>query len=269
MLKSRCLTMVTMLVLGLAPLATAEEGPGPITWLSFETTKSGKSRDLIGATIKEDGPMYDELLANGTLTSWGIAIPIAHNAKRDHMNYMLWATMDGWSRVGELEAGFMKLFASRTPEQMAEGQKLYDEATVDGSHHDVIIRHHVHEVPAPGEGTPPKYFHISYWKTAPQGYDAMTEFYKDNIAPIMAPLQASGAVASYGISTQELHADPSWTHVTWYLVSDLEAIDTVSQALDAGLDKDAVAEIMPMMDWEGHWDQVLMIVHMGGMPTEE
>jgi hypothetical protein len=212
--------------------------------------------------------MYDEMLENGTFSSWGIAIPINHNPT-DKWNYMLWATMSGWADVQTLQGGFMGLFASRTPEQMAENQKLYDEATVDGSHHDVIIRHHVHEVLAPGEGEPPKYFHISYWKAAPQGYDAMIDFYKDNVAPIMAEHKASGAVASYGISTQELHADPSWTHVTWYLVSDLATIDAVGTSLDEGMDKDAVANIMPMMDYEAHWDQVLMIVHMGGMPTEE
>ena len=83
----RWMSLAVFLTIATAPFATAQEEAGPITWLSFETTKSGKSRDLIGATIKEDGPMYDELLANGTLKSWGIAIPITHTPN-DHMNYM-------------------------------------------------------------------------------------------------------------------------------------------------------------------------------------
>ena len=150
----RLIILVTLAIIAAAPLAFAHEHE-PITWLAFETTKSGKSRDLIGHTIKEDGPMYDELLANGTLTTWGIAIPIVHTPN-DHMNYMLWATMDGWSRVGELEAGFMKLFASRTPEEMAAGQKLYQESVEENSHHDWILRHKVYRQ-SDGDQVP-KYF---------------------------------------------------------------------------------------------------------------
>ena len=126
----RLISLAVLLMVGLAAPATAQEETEPITWLAFETTKSGKSRDLIGASIKSDGPMYDELLANGTLSSWGIAIPITHTP-RDHMNFMLWATMSDWSKVGDLEAGFTKLFASRTPEQMAESMKAYSDAVAE------------------------------------------------------------------------------------------------------------------------------------------
>jgi hypothetical protein len=252
--------------MGLAPLAAAED-MGPITWLALEKTESGKSRQLIAATIGQDGPMYDEMLANGTLSSWGIAIPINHHLGAE-WNYFLWATMDGWGDVQQLQGGFEKMFASQTPEQMAKNQQLYDEATVDGAHHDWIVRHHVHEVTAPGEGPAPKYFHFSYWKAAPQGYEKLIDFYKDQVAPIMAKHKASGAVSSYGITTQELHGDPRWTHITWYTVSELATIDAVGQSLDEGMDDDTIAELMPMMDYEAHWDQVALIVHIGGTSSE-
>jgi len=263
----RVLVFAIVVMMGLVGVASAQEDLDDITWLAYEKSESGKSRDLIGPTIADDGPMYDELLANGTLSSWGIAIPINHNLD-DTWNYMLWATMSGWGDVQKLQGGFQKMFSTRTPEQMMASQKAYDDATVDGAHHDAIIRHHSGHLGSPDGGVP-KYFHISYWKVAPEGFDRMIEFYKDNVAPIMAKHHAGGSVASFGISTQELHGDPSWTHVTWYTVSDLAAIDAVGKSLDEGLADLDMEDIMSAMDWDAHRDQVLLIVHMGGMSDEE
>jgi hypothetical protein len=249
-----------------APLATAQEESGPLTWLSFETTKSGKSRDLVGATIKEDGPMYDELLANGTLSSWGIAIPITHTPN-DHMNFMLWATMSGWSNVGDLEAGFMKLFASRTPEQMAASEKAYKDAVVEGSHHDWIVRHHVHQMGDLSQA--PKYFRIGYYKATPGNEGKITAIYKEHLRPVYQKLLDDGTITSFGLSTQELHGVGDWTHLGWYTMSKLGSIDTVQAAVDAAFTPEMGAEIGSLMDRSAHWDQVLLIVHLGGMPPKE
>jgi hypothetical protein len=256
----RWISLAVLLMIAAAPLATAQES-GPISWLAFETTKSGKSRDLIGATIMEDGPMYDELLANGTLMSWGIAIPITH-MPTDHMNFMLWATMADWSKVSDLEAGFMKLFASRAPEQTAASMKAYNDAVVEGSHHDWIIRHHVHQV-GPGDQAP-KYFRIGYYKATPGNFDKLTEFYEKHIQPVYEKLLADGTITGFGLSTQEIHGVGDWTHIGWYTMSNLGSIDTVQAAVDAAFTKEMGAEIGPMMDPSAHWDQVLLIVHLGG-----
>jgi hypothetical protein len=261
----RWISLAVLFMIAAAPLATAEDS-GPISWLSFETTKSGKSRDLISATIKDDGPMYDELLANGTLNSWGIAIPITHTP-HDHMNFMLWANMSGWSKVGDLEAGFMKLFASRTPEQMAEGQQLYNEAVVEGSHHDWIIRHQVY---AQGDGSQaPKYFRIGYYKATPGNESKITGFYKKYLQPVYEKLLDEGAITSFGLSTQEIHGVGDWTHIGWYTMSDLGSIDKVQAATDAAFTEEMGAEIGPMMDPSAHWDQVLLIVHLGGTAPKQ
>lgn len=257
---NRWISLVALFMIAAAPLATAQES-SPISWLSFETTASGKSRDLVGATIKEDGPMYDELLANGTLSSWGIAIPITHTPK-DQMNFMLWATMSDWSKVTDLEAGFMKLFASRTPEQMAASQKAYNDAVVEGSHHDWIIRHHVYQQ---GSGDQvPKYFRIGYYKATPGNAGKLTAIYKEHLQPVYQKLLDEGTITSFGLSTQEIHGVGDWTHIGWYTMSNLGSIDMVQAATDAAITEEIGAKIGPMMDPSAHWDQVLLIVHLGG-----
>ncbi len=262
----RWISLAVLLVFGFAPLASAQEEPGPITWLSFNKTLSGKSQDYIGAAIKNDGPMYDRLLADGTLNSWGIAIPITHRPG-DPMNYMLWAGMSGWSKVGDLEAGFMKLFTSRTPEQSAEIQKAYEEAVVPGAHHDWIIRHQVY---SEGSGDQaPKYFRIGYYKATPGNEGGITAFYKEHIQPVYEQLLADGTITSFGLSTQELHGVGDWTHLGWYTMANLGSIDTVQQAVDAVFTEELGAEIGPMMDPSAHWDQVLLIVHLGGAASDQ
>lgn len=261
----RWISLAVFLMIAAAPFATAQDQSGPITWLAFEKTKSGKSRDLIGATIKEDGPMYDELLADGTLLSWGIAIPINHTPN-DHMNYMLWATMSDWSKVGDLQAGFEKLFASRTPEQMAESMKGYTESVVAGSHHDWIIRHNVYRQNE--EGDAPRYFRIGYYKATPGNDGKVTEFYKEHIQPVYEKLLADGTITSFGLSSQELHGAGDWTHIGWYTMSNLGSIDKAQAAFDAAFTEEMGAEIGPLMDPSAHWDQVLLIVHLGGTTPE-
>ena len=252
-------------LMGFVPLASAQEEAGPITWFALDTTKGG-SRNLIELTIKDDGPMYDGLLANGSLLSWGIAIPINHRPD-DSWNYMLWTTMADWGKVGDLQAGFENLFATRSPEDMAASQKAYQEATVEGAHHDWIVRHQVYQ---PGtREVAPRYFNTSYWKTKPGTEEKLTAFYKDHMQPVFEGLRTAGTISGYGIFTQEIHGDPEWTHVTWYSISDLAAIDAVGQALEAALTEAELAEVFPIMEMDAHKDQILMVVHLGGTTPEE
>ncbi len=257
----RLLTLAGVATICLAPLVSAQEGPGPMSWISLDMTESGKSRQLISATIEEDGPMYDRLLGEGTLSSWGIAIPINHNLD-DTWNFMLWTTFADWGDVGKLQAGFESMFASRTPEQMMENQKAYADATVGGAHHDWIVRHRVHEV-EPGERVP-RYFDVAYWTATPGMGEKLIELYKSVAAPIYAKLKAAGTIQGYGIFTPELHGHLGWTHLSWASVADLADVDAVNQALEEGITEEQAAEFMSMVEWGSHKDQILLIVHLGG-----
>lgn len=253
-----------LLLVAAAPLAQAQEGSGPLTWIAFEKTKPGKSRDLIKATIEQDGPMYDELVTDGTLLSWGIAIPINHRLS-DDWNYLLWANMAGWGGVGGLQKGFEKKFASMTPEEMVQSQRAYQEATVEGSHHDWIVRHEIFR--ASTSDTVPRYFDVGYYMAEPGQEMALTEFFKSTIAPIYEKLLTDGVITGFGVYTQELHGEPGWTHVMWVTMADLAAKDTADQIFMASLTEEQMKAGMALVDWQSHWDQVLLIVHLGGMPS--
>jgi hypothetical protein len=244
-----------------APAAEAQE---TVSWIAFEKTKPGKSRDLIGMTLKEDAPMYDELMKNGTLMAWGIAIPI-HHRPDDDWNYVLWATMSDWSKVGGLQAGFEKSFASRTPEQMAAMQQAFMDATVAGSHHDWVVNGLVYRVSPTAPA--PRYLYVGFHQALPGKDGAVTDFYTKHVAPIYEKLLAEGVISGYGLDVQALHGEPGWSHYGWYTMADLGAMDTVSKALESGLGEARMAEAAAIMDRAKHSDRLMLIVHMGGMPT--
>jgi len=262
----RLIACAALLTLTLVPLASAQDGPGPITWIAFDKSAPGKSRDLIGMTIKDDGPMYDGLLKDGTLLSWGIGIPINHRLD-DTWNFVLWATMADWGKVGGLQAGFEKMFASRTPEQMMAMQKAYQEASVEGAHHDWIVRQNVYRQNS-GDRMP-RYLDLSYYSAKPGMEQAMTEFFKNNIAPINEKLLADGIITGYGLYTQELHGEPGWTHVAWTALADLGDRDRADAYFWENFSDAQMAEGMSLMDWSAHKDQILLIVHLGGTGTQE
>jgi len=260
----RVLAFAVLAVVASLPLAPAAEAQETVSWIAFEKTKPGKSRDLIGAVLEEDAPMYDELMKNGTLMAWGIAIPI-HHRPDDDWNYVLWTTMSDWSKVGGLQAGFEKKFAGMTPEKMMENQKAYQEATVEGSHHDWVVQGLVYRV---SETAPaPRYLYVGFHQALPGKDGAVTEFYTKYVAPIYEKLLAEGVISGYGLDVQALHGEPGWSHYGWYTMADLGAMDTVAKALESGLGEAQMAEAMTLMDRSAHSDRLMLIVHVGGMPT--
>lgn len=261
----RLIACAVLLTLSVVPAATAQDGPGPITWIAFDTSAPGKSRDLIGMTIKDDGPMYDELMKNGTLMTWGIGIPINHRLD-DQWNFVVWATMADWGKVGELQAGFEKMFASRTPEQMAAMQKAYKEASVEGAHHDWIVRHPVYRE---GSGDRvPRYLDLGYFTAKPGMEQALTDFFKNEIAPINDRLLADGVIAGHGFYVQELHGEQGFTHVAWTSLADLGDRDRADEYFWANFTDEQMQKALSMMDWSAHKDQILLIVHLGGTGPE-
>jgi hypothetical protein len=177
-----------------------------------------------------------------------------------------WATFPDWGGVSDLQAGFMGLFGSRSPEQTAELDDLYKDSVVPGSHHDWIVSH---EVIKTNPEKKPNYFDIGYHKAKMGQGEGVINWYKKNVVPINDQLMADGTIAGYGMYTMELHGSTEYTHVTWATMTDTAEIDAVQAAFDAALSPEVYAEVIGMVEMDAHRDQLLLIVHLGGQPAEE
>jgi hypothetical protein len=267
MKHSASLVAVCLAVALLTGPAVAQESDGPISWLAFQQAKSGKTEQLMALTLGHDGPMFDKLLADGKIMSWGIAIPINHNLG-DTWNWVQWVTVENWAGIGDLQGGFMGLFRSRGKGEQDALTASYEAAVEPRSHFDWIVRHVAFNAPE-DRAAKARYFGISYWKSRPGTEMEVVAFYREKVEPIYAELLEQGVVHSYGMYVPELHTDPNVTHVGWYTLSDLGGMDAVNAAFDGAFTPEDTEKVMGMMDWEHHSDQVLMILHMGGQKKGE
>ena len=107
----RLLTLSLMLGLLLVPIAASadhhEMAPKPLTWISYVMSQPGKGTDLAGNIAAEGAKIYDGLMADGHIVTWGVALPINHFAG-DDWNVMEWVTFRDWAAMDAFMGAFMR-----------------------------------------------------------------------------------------------------------------------------------------------------------------
>ena len=251
------------LALAAAPVF-AEEGNPAYLWVTCIKAKAGQSDAVTGEMIKEDAKIFDPLVESGAAWEWGIAMPMVHDGG-DSCSHLEWVVFNGWAGADAFMRKFMELRQAGGPEAnkaMAERWAAIAEA---GSHADLITRNlHL------GGGKPQRaaYIHLSYHKAKPGRFGPLEDQFKKYVAPVFDKMVADGTVISYGLETAEVHRGEDWSYMTWWKSSNLAARDAVDAAFDAADAARSEAErkarresAQENMDWSGHSDQVLVVIH--------
>jgi len=271
-MKTRQLQALALLVgLLLVPMAANAEshemGPEPLTWLSYVQAQPGQSGPLTQNLAKNGAKIYDGLMADGHILSWGVTMPVNHRAG-DDWNVMEWVTFRDWAAVDSFMQAFMAAQMAKSPEEMMAEQKEWQSLVVPGSHHDEIVRHQVYSVS--GE-TRPAYINLGYQTARPGKGQALAKQYKEWGDPTMKKLLEAGAITGYGFATPAVHGGGNGTHILWYAMSNLAARDAVSAGFDAAAEargpeaqKEAMTKFAETVDITAHHDRIFMIVHLGG-----
>ncbi len=242
--------------LALPCVAVAQDEKGPISWIAVVKTKPGKSRELNQHAMQNDKAMYDKLLAEGHILSWGMAIPINHR-QDDTWNHFTWVTTADWAGIGHLQRGFESMFESMGPEKMKAANELFAASTYEGSHADWLIRHLVLKAEDGGKSN---YFYFGYWTAKPGKAGALEALYKAVAPKAYDPLVASGKISGYGLATNELHGE-GFTHITWVAMEDLSGVDAFSAAIEKSVTQEQLETLGEITVPGTHSDQVLLIVH--------
>jgi hypothetical protein len=272
-MKTRHLLALSLMVgLLLAPLAASAEehemGPKPLTWISYVMSKPGKGSALSQHIAEGGAKVYDGLMADGHILSWGVGMPINHNAG-DDWNIAEWVTFRDWAAVDAFMQAFMGMQMAKSPEEMMAEQEEWLSLIEPGSHRDEIVRH---MVVARADETRPGYFSLSYFPVKPGKGGMLKELWEENAQPTLAKLQEAGTIGSFGLARTEVHdgATPS-SFMFWTALPNLAAQDTTDAAFEA-VDKErgeeAQKELMEQfasaVDLSGHHDRILMVTHLGG-----
>jgi hypothetical protein len=261
---------VAILAATIAVPALAQEDVGALTWVAYSRAKPGKTQDWMKMAMQNDKPVFDKLMTEGTIRSWGIATPINHRPGFE-WNLLIWVTVDDWAGVEKWAGASMQAMMARSPEEQKELMEAGEKVEEQGSHFDEVVRQAHASMPA----TPQKfgYFYVGHFRANPGQFDAATQLYKDVVAPVAEKLKSEGVVVSYGLHVQELHGqmqpgEKPWTHRIWYALPNLAANDKRQAALAAAMTPEQQKRRAEVFDPRGHKDDVLMVLHLGGAPAE-
>ncbi len=256
MRKPRWIAVTSIVLLALQAAAAQErDDRGPITWLAYSHVKPGMTGAAVAHAL-EDQPLMDELIAAGTVLSWGMATPINHDPG-DTWNFLQWVTVGSWADIDLWSGAVMgKLNALSAQERKALEQRFH-EIHVDGSHFDEVVRQSVISPAAAA----PKYFYVAdFVAKAGQG-EALVEFFRQAVVPLLDPLVAEGTLTAYGVATPELHIRADWTHRFWYALPSLGAIGKMTKRFEQARTPAFDAWAGSLFAPEGHSDKVLMVLH--------
>ncbi len=258
----------TALVLALAALAAiaasiasppaAAQRKG-ITWLAFSKVSSGMMDEAMRFVHQEDKEFYDGLMADGTISGWGIATRASH-LPDDPNNYVHWVALPDWEHVDKWVAAAIRVMQSQTPEEKEELQAWADKIWAPGSHTDVVAEAWDW---GPG-GAPPRYVYVGEFFAKPGQEAAFTELYKSIVPPIGEKLMGEGLLAGFGLHTPSLHTGDGWTHTSYLLLTSLKAVDRYHEEALQALTPEVREKLVGAHDVARHRDSVWMILHLGG-----
>ena len=268
-MKSRSLT-VAACALAVATAAPLLAQPAqPITWVAYTEGKPGKTSDWLKLTLKYDAPLYEKLMKDGVVRSWGVATPINHRPGFA-WNLLTYVTVDNWAGVEKWAGTSMQAMAARPAAETKAIDAAYQAVEESGRHHfDEVVRN---TILVPGKPDARiAYFYVGHYMARPGQESAATQLVKELITPLGDKLVADGAIIGYGLHEQVLHGqlqpDRKWTHRVWYALADLGGIDKLQAAVGGSMTPALMARAAEVFDMSAHTDDVLMVLHQGGLPA--
>ena len=244
----------------LATTATfAQPAPPKMTWVRQYQIERGREADFLRLIRENYKPLLDGLQQQGKVVGWGIAVPI--NETEETWTHLLYIGLQDWSSVQAMDAAVDKGMASMPPEAMARTEKLIS-SIHEGSMHDFVLRHVV-QPSAPLPPTQLRYIVSETYKIKPGREGEAVQLFNEWAVPLFSDLASKGTIGPWGLSVHGIPGAAGWTHMVWYFLPDLGAMDTMIRAGESieprklqGFD----VRLRDMSETPGHRQQIMKIV---------
>lgn len=211
-----------ILLFALCATSAFAQQPPKLTWLRFYQVTPGKDADFM-RLLNDSKAMFDKLTAEKKVAGWGVAVPLTHTD--EPWTHVVYVGLADWAAAEALVKGIESSDAQRSPAEMKRMGEMAMASITPGSVRDIIL-HHIAQSEAPPMA-PPKYVGVDYY-TVKQGRagDAVTLF-NEWAKPLFTEVAAKGKFGPWGFSTQT-NVLGSYTHMVWYFMSDLAALDELN-----------------------------------------
>ena len=213
------------LVLLFTASAFAQQMPqAKLTWVRYYTVERGRHADFDTYVREYTRPMMDRLLADKKILGWGAGFPITMND--DPYTNVIWVALPDWNGAEAIGQAIEAADRSATPAQMQKMMQLLSSVR-EGSVRDVILRHVVQSDSMPVAS--PKYIVVDTYSIKPgRGNDAVALFNEWGKPTFDA---VKSRLSPWGLSVQALPTEEKWTHMVWYFISDLGALDALDNTM--------------------------------------
>lgn len=240
----RLFVSLFVFVIAAAALAqTQQQQPQPpqLTWVRFFNVDMAKGDEWVTYQKRLTGGIFNRLMDEGKIAAWGMATPMVLSGQE--WTHVIWATLPKWSGADDINSAFESAMARMTgPEREREMQMM---SAVKSMPRDVVLRHLVQG--APSSPTPPRYLRITYYTVKPGRSDDVVKLFRETVESRYTDLTKRGVMGAFGLSTQELVTDPSWTHMLWYFTSDMARFDDVRSSV-MGMGTEAWQSLMSRLN---------------------
>ncbi|TNF74871.1 MAG: hypothetical protein EP299_06775 [Acidobacteria bacterium] len=261
MIRSRGIPVFVAAALILLPsVAAAQEEPTLLTWAGTVNVKPGAGPLFEKAFDKYNKPLFDQLVADGKVTSWAMGYELAGPGGYD---YVIWITAPWWAGIGEVEAAFVSQYEGLSEEEIAEMIEDWAAAIEPGDDQTFLLRHKVFNA---NPDTDWKFLRLSYHTVKPGHGGDLMKMYKTFWVPIYDQLMETGAISGYGMAEQAVHSDGSFTHQAWITFNALADLDKVDQAIEKAFSEmsagDEVARKIAFMKTikpDTHFDRLIRV----------
>jgi hypothetical protein len=253
------LILVSLFAAAAAFAQPAAMAPAKLTWLRYYQAQPGKDQELTRLLIGGSKPIFDKLMADKKIVGWGLAVPITHSD--DPWTHVFYVTVADWSGAEQLVQAVEASDAAMPKAEMDRMNQMFLAAYRPEMTRDVILRH-LSQSEAPPMAMP-KYIGVDTY-VMKQGRDGdAVALFNEWARPLFGSVAAKGKVGPWGLSTQDQTG--AWTHMVWYFMSDLAALnelEAASMALEPMKLRGYDVRLRDMSEPEKHRMQILRLVHV-------
>lgn len=215
-----------VLLFALCATTSFAQQPPKLTWLRFYQVAPGKDADFM-RLLDGSKAMLDKLTAEKKVAGWGVAVPLTHND--EPWTHVVFVGLADWAGAEAMVKGFEASDAQLSAAEMKRMGEMAMASIKPGSVRDVILRHIAQSDTPPM--APPKYIGVDYYTVKQGRHGDAVSLFNEWAKPMFSALSAKGKFGPWGFSTQT--ETGGYTHMVWYFMSDLAALDESSAAMMA------------------------------------
>lgn len=244
---------------------TAPPSPPQLTWIRYYTIDPMQGEEFVSHSKRSAGAVFDRLLAEGKIVSWGIAVPYIMSGQ-DYTHGM-WLTMNNWAAADEVTRGFEEAMKQMTAAERKKDMSTYM-SMVKQAPRDVVLRHQVQPATPPAPTFKLNYIRSAFSTVRPGRGSDRVALFREATVPIYTDLQARGVIGPWGLSTQDVGGE-DWTHMVWYFTDDLASLDQAREttmAVPEGVREERAARMREMVDPTKTRVEILRVVHSATAP---